>query len=255
MTDLLNEKVTEVEEKMVTDVKVLNEKMAEQERRTTDLLNEKLSEVEEKMVADVKAMNEKLAENERRAANTLNEKVSQMEQRMGAQEEKNSNNSDLITEVKEGVATNKADVKALEEKMAEEKEMFENFKTEMLGKFQEQNQRIVAQEEKSVEQDEKIAAQGITISAQEETIANQEGKIALQDDKNTEQEEKIARQSETILKQEEMIQHVTKYDAGLAFFVRVSNTGPRARNMLGIALIIIIPSFNTNTQVLYLRLR
>ena len=195
-------------------------KMEEKERRTTDSLNKKVSEVEQKMVADMKAMNEKMAEQERRTANMLNEKVSQMEQRMGAQEE-----------------------------------MFENFKTEMLGKLQEQEERIVAQEEKSVEQDEKIAAQGITISAQEETIAYQEGKIELQDVKNAEQEEKIARQSETILKQEEMIQNVTKYAADQAFFVRISNTGPRARDILGIALIIIIHSFNTNAQALHLRLR
>ena len=112
-------------EAQLRNVKV---KMEEKERRTTDSLNEKVSEVEQKIVADVKGINEKIgnnsdlidtvrqdvtrneadlrdfkvemAEQERRTTSSLNEKVSEVKQNI-------MNN---IAVVKEDVATNKADV-------------------------------------------------------------------------------------------------------------------------------------------------
>ena len=66
------------------------------------------------------------------------------------------------------------------------RELLENFKTEMLGKFQEQEQRIaeqeeriLTQEEKNVEQDVKIGRQSETISQLEETIAEQNQTIQM----------------------------------------------------------------------------
>ena len=73
-----------------------------------------------------------------------------------------------------------------EEKM---RELLDNFKTEILGKFQEQEQRIAeqeerirAQEEKNVEQDVKIARQSEAISQLEETIAEQQKTIEEQNE-------------------------------------------------------------------------
>jgi len=70
-----------------------------------------------------------------------------------------------------------------EEKMIE---LLDNFKTEMLRKFQEQEQksaeqeeRILTQEEKNVEQDVKIGRQSETISQLEETIAEQNQMIQM----------------------------------------------------------------------------
>merc|ERR1711936_905720 len=51
------------------------------------------------------------------------------------------------------------------------KELLDSFKTEMMEKFQEQEERIGRQEEKNVEQDLKIARQSATISKLEETIS------------------------------------------------------------------------------------
>ena len=67
------------------------------------------------------------------------------------------------------------------------RELLHNFKTEMLGKFQEQEQiiaeqeeRILTQEEKNVKQDVKIGRQSETISQLEETIAEQQKTIEEQ---------------------------------------------------------------------------
>ena len=60
------------------------------------------------------------------------------------------------------------------------RELLDNFKREMLGKFQEQEQRIAEQEEKNVEQDVKIARQSETISQLEEIIAEQQKTIEEQ---------------------------------------------------------------------------
>ena len=67
------------------------------------------------------------------------------------------------------------------------RELLDNFKTEMLGKFEEQEQRIAeqeerfgTQEEKNVEQDVKIARQSETISQLEETIVEQQKTIEEQ---------------------------------------------------------------------------
>merc|ERR1711970_862763 len=69
------------------------------------------------------------------------------------------------------------------------RELLDNFKREMLGKFQEQEQRIaeqeeriLTQEEKNVEQDVKIARQSETISQLEETIAEQQKTIEEQNE-------------------------------------------------------------------------
>ena len=77
-------------------------------------------------------------------------------------------------------------IPAEEEKI---RELLDNFKTEMLGKFQEQEQRIaeevdriMTQEAKNVEQDVKIARQSETISQLEETIAEQQKTIEEQNE-------------------------------------------------------------------------
>ena len=71
------------------------------------------------------------------------------------------------------------------------RELLDNFKTEMLGKFQEQDQKIAeqeerigTQEEKNVEQDVKIGRQSETISQLEETIAEQQKTIEEQNETN-----------------------------------------------------------------------
>ena len=53
------------------------------------------------------------------------------------------------------------------------KELLDSFKTEMMERFQKQEDRIGRQEEKNVEQDVEIARQSDTISKLEETIAEQ----------------------------------------------------------------------------------
>ena len=57
------------------------------------------------------------------------------------------------------------------------KELLDSFKTEMMERFQKQEDRIGRQEEKNVEQDLKIARQSATISKLEETIAEQQKTI------------------------------------------------------------------------------
>ena len=69
------------------------------------------------------------------------------------------------------------------------RELLDNFKTEMLGKFQEQEQRIaeevdriMTQEAKNVEQDVKIGRQSETISQLEETISEHQKTIEEQNE-------------------------------------------------------------------------
>ena len=84
-------------------------------------------------------------------------------------------------------------ITSLEEKIGDlsTKEMFEQFRTEMMEKLANQEQRIVTQEEKSVDQDLKIARLSETIVKQEEAIAEQQKAIV-------EQEKIIVEQNETI---------------------------------------------------------
>ena len=54
------------------------------------------------------------------------------------------------------------------------KELLDNFKAEMLGKFQEQEQRIAEQEERLLTQEEKNLEQDVKIARQSETISQLE---------------------------------------------------------------------------------
>ena len=53
------------------------------------------------------------------------------------------------------------------------KELLDNFKAEMLGKLQEQSERMATQDQKNVEQELKILRQSDTISKLGETITAQ----------------------------------------------------------------------------------
>ena len=61
-------------------------------------------------------------------------------------------------------------------------ELLDNFKAEILGKFQEQSERIATQKQKNVEQDEKISRQSETILKLEETFAEQQKTIEEQNE-------------------------------------------------------------------------
>ena len=91
-------------------------------------------------------------------------------------------------------------IASLDEKIGDlnSKEMFEQFKTEVMGKLEEEVARITEQEERMTRQDAKILEQG-------ETIANQEARIATQEEKSVEQDLKISRQTGMIVKLEETI--------------------------------------------------
>ena len=54
--------------------------------------------------------------------------------------------------------------RSISEEEERTKELFDNFKTEMMEKFQKQEERILRQEEKNTEQDLKISRQSDTIS-------------------------------------------------------------------------------------------
>ena len=71
------------------------------------------------------------------------------------------------------------------------KELLDNFKTEMLEKFQDQDERIAEQEERILTQEEKNVEQDVKIARQSETISQLEKMIA-------EQQKTIEEQNETI---------------------------------------------------------
>ena len=72
-------------------------------------------------------------------------------------------------------------ITSLEDKIGDlsSKEMFEQFKTEMMDKFEEQAGLIAEQEERMGRQDRKIANQDVKIAEQEETILKQGQKMDL----------------------------------------------------------------------------
>jgi len=77
------------------------------------------------------------------------------------------------------------------------KELLDNFKTEMLEKLQEQEQRIAEQEERILTQEEKNVQQDVKIARQSEAISQLE--------------ERIAEQQKTIEEQNETIQMIAKH--------------------------------------------
>ena len=76
-------------------------------------------------------------------------------------------------------------------------ELLDNFKTEMLRKFQEQEQKIAEQEERILTQEEKNVEQDVKIARQSETIWRQS--------------ETISQLEETIAEQNQMIQMIAKH--------------------------------------------
>ena len=67
--------------------------------------------------------------------------------------------------------------RSISEQEEQMKELLDNFKTEMMERFQKQEERIGRQEEKNAEQDLKISRQSETISGLEETLAEQKKTI------------------------------------------------------------------------------
>ena len=102
-----------------------------------------------------------------------------------------------------------------EEKM---KELLDNFKTEMLVKFQKQDKRIAEQEERIGKEEEKNVEQDVKIATQIETISQLEKTIA-------EQEKTIGEQNKTI-------QMIAKYP-DLRDFLQGFKTGALSRKLLG----------------------
>ena len=119
------------------------------------------------------------------------------------------------------------------------KEMFEQFKTEMLEKLEEQAKLIAEQGERSARQDAKIAEQDVKIADQDvkialqgETIANQEERIGTQEEKSVEQDLKIARQSETIARLEETIAEQQKTIEEQNETIQLIATHPHFRELI-----------------------
>ena len=102
-----------------------------------------------------------------------------------------------------------------EEKM---RELLHNFKTEMLGKFQDQEQRITEQEERIMTQEAKNVEQDVRIARQSETISQLE--------------ETIAEQQKTIEEQNETIQMIAKHPY-LRDFLLGFRTGTMSRKLSG----------------------
>ena len=102
-----------------------------------------------------------------------------------------------------------------EEKM---RELLDNFKAEMLGKFQEQEQRVAEQEERILTQEEKNVEQDVKIARQSETISQLE--------------ESIAKHQKTIEEQNETIQMIAKHPY-LRDFLQGFKTGTLSRQVLG----------------------
>ena len=102
-----------------------------------------------------------------------------------------------------------------EEKM---RELLDNFKAEMLGKFQEQEQRVAEQEERILTQEEKNVEQDVKIGRQSETISQLE--------------ETIAKHQKTIEEQNETIQMIAKHPY-LRDFLQGFKTEALSRQPLG----------------------
>lgn len=176
--DAIETKISEINEKIASEVEKLNGKNNEQDTKIT-AIEEKNTAQDEEITA-------------------IEEKNDEQDEKIVAVEEKNAEQDEKITAVEEKNAAQDEQLTSIEEKNAAQDEQLTAIET----KNSEQDEKITAIEEKDAEQDEKFEAVNEKFAEQDEKFDDIDTKFSEQDEKLEAIDEKDSEQDERLEKLE-----------------------------------------------------